>query len=210
MTPGAVSWAVSPRIVFLAVLVSVSTTALAGSQASATVSTGDGPTTVMTAPSADSFRSVRSYPRVAVPVRLRIPSLRVDTPLQGLGRAADQTIEVPTDFGVAGWFADGPRPGQAGPAVILGHADSATGPGVFLRLPELAPGADVQVDRADGSSVDFRVTAVRRVAKAGFPTEEVYGPTLDPSLRLVTCGGQFDRTRSSYHDNVIVYAEPAG
>ena len=134
----------------------------------------------------------------------------VDTPLQRLGRAPDGTVEVPTNFAVAGWFADGPRPGQAGPAVLLGHVDSASGPGVFLRLPELAPGADVRVDRADGGSIDFRVTAVQRVPKANFPTERVYGPTLEPSLRLVTCAGSFDRARRSYRDNVIVYAEPTG
>ena len=103
-----------------------------------------------------------------------------------------------------------PAPGQAGPAVLLGHVDSASGPGVFLRLPELAPGADVRVDRADGSSIDFRVTAVQRVPKASFPTERVYGPTLEPSLRLVTCAGPFDHARRSYRDNVIVYAEPTG
>ena len=161
-------------------------------------------------PAAEAFRSVRSYPAVPPPVRLRIPAVSVDTPLQRLGRAPDGTVEVPTNFAVAGWFADGPRPGQAGPAVLLGHVDSASGPGVFLRLPELAPGAEVWVGRADGSSIDFRVTAVQRVPKANFPTERVYGPTLDPSLRLVTCAGSFDRARRSYRDNVIVYAEPTG
>jgi hypothetical protein len=161
-------------------------------------------------PAAEAFRSVRSYPAVPPPVRLRIPAVSVDSPLQRLGRAADGTVEVPTNFAVAGWFADGPRPGQAGPAVLLGHVDSASGPGVFLRLPELAPGAEVWVDRADGSSIGFRVTAVQRVPKADFPTERVYGPTLEPSLRLVTCAGSFDRARRSYRDNVIVYAEPTG
>ena len=161
-------------------------------------------------PATEAFRSVRSYPAVPPPVRLRIPAVSVDTPLQRLGRAPDGTVEVPASFAVAGWFADGPRPGQAGPAVLLGHVDSASGPGVFLRLPELAPGAEVWVDRADGSSIDFRVTAVQRVPKADFPTERVYGPTLEPSLRLVTCANSFDRARRSYRDNVIVYAEPTG
>ena len=81
------------------------------------------------------FRSVRTYPEVAPPVRLRIPAARIDTPLQRLGRAADRTVEVPADFGVAGWFADGPRPGQAGPAVILGHVDSRSGPASSSRWP---------------------------------------------------------------------------
>jgi len=65
------------------------------------------------------------------------------------------------------------------------------------------------VDGADGSSRAFRVTGVTRVAKAEFPTDLVYLPTLQPALRLVTCGGTFDRTAGSYRDNVIVFADPA-
>jgi hypothetical protein len=79
---------------------------------------------------------------------------------------------------------------------------------VFYRLARLPVGAEVLVDRADGSTVDFRVRSMQHVAKTAFPTDLVYAPTLEPSLRLVTCGGLFDHTRSSYLDNVIVYADP--
>ncbi len=201
--PAAASRAPSRRTVLLAGLGALGTVVLSGSHAAATVDAGG-----RGAPAAEFFRSVRDYPMVAPPVRLRIPALGVDSPLPPLGRAPDRTIEVPVDFGVAGWFADGPRPGQAGPAVILGHVDSDTGPGVFHRLAQLAPGAEVTVQRADGSTVAFRVTDVQRVPKAGFPTQAVYGPSLRPSLRLVTCGGRFDPARRSYDDNVIVYADP--
>ncbi len=155
-----------------------------------------------------SFHSVRSYADVAEPVRLRVPALGIDAPLTHLGVAPDQTIEVPADFAVPGWFDQGPRPGQPGPAVILGHVDSKAGPAVFYRLNQLPVGAVVFVDRADGSTVDFRVRGTQHVAKTAFPTNLVYAPTLEPSLRLVTCGGPFDHTRSSYLDNVIVYADP--
>ena len=77
---------------------------------------------------------------VAEPVRLRIPALGVDSPLLHLGLATDRSIEVPRDYGTAGWFSGGPRPGQPGPAVILGHVDSKAGPGVFYRLAELPVG----------------------------------------------------------------------
>jgi sortase (surface protein transpeptidase) len=161
------------------------------------------------APSSEaSFHSVRSYADVAEPVRLRIPALGIDAPLTHLGVAPDRTIEVPADFAVPGWFDQGPRPGQPGPAVILGHVDSKAGPAVFYRLSRLPVGAVVSVDRADGSTVDFRVRGTQHVAKTAFPTDLVYAPTLEPSLRLVTCGGPFDHTKSSYLDNVIVYADP--
>ena len=156
---------------------------------------------------AEAFRSVRTYPTVAPPVRLRIRDLRVDSPVRRLGLQSDGTVAVPERADVAGWYEHGPRPGQPGPAVILGHVDSRTGPGVFAGLGTVRPGTLVGVDRADGSTVTFRVTGVTRVAKAEFPTDLVYAPSLDATLRLVTCGGTFDRTRGSYRDNVIVFAD---
>ncbi|MEV4703316.1 class F sortase [Actinoplanes sp. NPDC049316] len=158
---------------------------------------------------ADGFRSVRTYPVVAPPVRLRIRALRVDSPLQRLGLRPDGTVEVPARPDVAGWYERGPRPGQPGPAVVLGHVDSRTGPGVFARLRTVRPGTLIGVDRADGSKVTFRVTRVAQTSKTAFPTDLVYAPTLDATLRLVTCGGSFDRDRGSYRDNVIVFADEA-
>ena len=156
----------------------------------------------------DGFRSPRTYPTAALPVRIRIPALHVTSSLQHLGLEDDGTVEVPVRADVAGWYQGGPRPGQPGPAVILGHVDSSrTGPGIFFNLFRLKPGAAVLVDRADGSTVTFRVTKVSQVAKSRFPTDLVYTPTLQSTLRLVTCGGSFDRTLRSYRDNVIVYAE---
>ena len=199
---------VTRRAVLLAGLAAVSTVAVAGSQFVPTAAATTAGSSVAP-PAAATFRSVRTYPQVPPPVRLYIPALHVDTPLQTLGHAADRTIEVPTDYGVAGWFAEGPRPGQSGPAVILGHVDSETGPAVFYRLAGIPPGAEITVRRADGSTVAFRVTGVEHVPKIRFPTAEVYGASLQPSLRLVTCGGRFDRTSGHYDDNVIVYAELA-
>jgi len=199
------------RCAVVVALAASSVAVVAGSQDAAVI--GPGVTRAAAAtplPSTGAVRSVRSYDEVAEPVRLRIPAAGVDTPLVRLRRAADGTVEVPTDFGVAGWFAEGPRPGQIGPAVILGHVDSRAGPAVFFRLKDLRPGAEVVVDRADGSTVTFRVTGALRVPKVEFPTDEVYGPTLEPSLRLVTCGGSFDRAARSYRDNVIVSADPTG
>ena len=163
------------------------------------------PTTTV---AADDFRSVRTYRAVAAPTRLRIPAAGVDTPLERLGRAADRSIALPSRPELAGWFAGGPRPGQPGPAVIIGHVDSDHAPAVFFRLRHLTPGALVTVDRADGTAARFRVTRLEQVAKAEFPTDTVYAPDLEPSLRLITCGGDFDRADRNYLDNVIVFASP--
>jgi Sortase domain len=199
------------RIAFLVVLAPLLATGLAGAQL-AERDTGDArraPAAVAGPLLADAFRSTRTFPAVAAPVKLRVPAVRLASRLQRLGRQGDGTIAVPRSPHVAGWYQEGPRPGQPGPAVIVGHVDSRNGPGVFVNLSRLPRGAIVHVDRADGSTVSFRVTRVSRVAKERFPTDRVYSPTLRPSLQLVTCGGPFDRHRRSYRDNVIVYTVPA-
>jgi hypothetical protein len=160
-------------------------------------------------PSSDpaaGFRSPRRHPTIALPVRLRIPAIGVDTPLERLGLDKQGTVQPPTAWQEAGWFTGSARPGQAGPAVILGHVDSTSGPAVFYRLQLLRPGAAVEVTRADHTTIVFRVAGQQKVAKSQFPTDLVYGPTLEPSLRLVTCGGSFDAKSHHYRDNIIVSA----
>jgi LPXTG-site transpeptidase (sortase) family protein len=144
--------------------------------------------------------------QVSPPVTLTIPSIGVQTSLIHLGLTADGTLQVPQSTAVAGWYTGSPRPGAVGSAVIAGHIDSRTGPGVFFRLSSLRPGDRVYVRRADGTLAVFRVTAVRQFSKDSFPTSAVYGPTPDPEVRLITCGGTFDPQLGSYLSNTIVYA----
>lgn len=140
------------------------------------------------------------------PVRVLIPRIGVDSALVDLGIATDGTLEVPADYQRAGWLDVSPAPGQRGPAVIAGHVDSKTGPAVFYRLHELRVGDAVRVVRADGRQVSFTVDSVQQYAKRQFPTAEVYGPVPGPVLRLITCGGSFDRASGHYLDNVVAYA----
>ena len=143
---------------------------------------------------------------VAVPVRLTIPSIGVATELTRLGVDPTGRLVPPEDFAVAGWFAAGPAPGAVGPAVLAGHVDSRRGPGVFFRLGEVPVDSQVLVTREDGTTVHFTVTRVEQYPKDAFPTAEVYGPTPGAELRLITCGGDFDRGQRSYEDNIVVYA----
>jgi Sortase domain len=158
---------------------------------------------------AEAPRQLTATGPVSPPVRLAIPAIGVATPLVRLGRERDGSMQVPADFARAGWFAEGPSPGQVGPAVIAGHVDSGTGPAVFFRLRELRPGDTVRVELADGAGLRFVVEQARRFPKASFPTAEVFGPAPWAALRLVTCGGDFDRARGSYRDNLVVFARLA-
>jgi len=150
---------------------------------------------------------VPTMPR-ARPVGLAIPSIGVASrSIVELATEADGSLEVPRDYGQPGWFTPGPAPGQLGPAVIAGHVDSEAGPGIFYRLGELRPGATVEVARDDGTTARFVVDKVERYPKNAFPTTAVYGDTTHRSeLRLITCGGAFDRSTGHYVDNVVAYA----
>lgn len=139
------------------------------------------------------------------PQRLSIAPIGVDTTVISTGVLADGTVDVPIDPNIAGWFTGGPQPGEIGPAVIMGHVDSKkSGPGVFWRLRDLAVGADVVV-HGEQRDVHFVVTGSERVPKDSFPTERAYGATPERALRLITCGGSFDRRSGHYRDNVVVY-----
>jgi LPXTG-site transpeptidase (sortase) family protein len=125
-----------------------------------------------------------------------------------VGQNADGTVQVPPldEHNLTGWYRYGPAPGQRGPAVILGHVDSLTGISVFYYLKDLRAGDRVYVTLADGKVATFAVDGVQKVAKDAFPTASIYGKADYPSLRLVTCGGPFDKATGHYVDNIIVYA----
>jgi LPXTG-site transpeptidase (sortase) family protein len=146
----------------------------------------------------------------ALPVRLRIPAIDVDTSIMQLGLQRDGSLEVPPLRGdaPAGWYRDSPTPGETGASVLAGHVDTARdGPAVFFRLRELKTGDPITVRRADGTVATFRVSRVALYAKRDFPTAEVYAPIDRPGLRLITCGGAFDRSEGSYRSNVVVFAD---
>ncbi len=132
------------------------------------------------------------------PVNLSVPDIGLSQELLGLGISADGTLEVPEDYDAVGWYADGFAPGDPGPAIMVGHVDSTEGPAVFYEVSRLVPGARIEVARADGSVVTFVVDRVQSYPKSEFPTEEVYGSTGVPELRLITCGGEFDYEARSY------------
>lgn len=204
-------------------------TADAGGGSSATVSTA----TTGASPRADAPPATRAVPaasRTAVsvpaptrpaaagevedeapaPVAVHIPALGVRSPTLAMGLEDDGRLEVPRDAADAGWWSGGVRPGERGPAVVVGHVDSRSGPGVFVGLTELRRDDVVLIERDDGSLAHFAVRGREQHPKAAFPTDRVYGDTSDARLRLITCGGAFDADARSYVDNVIVDLELLG
>ncbi|MFI7410281.1 class F sortase [Streptomyces sp. NPDC049627] len=145
------------------------------------------------------------------PDRIRIPAIRVDAPLMGLGLTRTGSLDVPPAErkNLAGWYEAGTTPGETGTAIVAGHVDNADGPAVFYRLGALKKGSTIEVDRRDGGTALFTVDAVEVYAAKTFPDEKVYGTAPRPELRVITCGGGYSRT-TGYQGNVVVFAHLTG
>ncbi|GAA3150813.1 hypothetical protein GCM10010466_47400 [Planomonospora alba] len=193
-------------------------TATASAEPGASASSGSGadesPAAEATAPAAGKPAFAAAEPLAAAePVAIDIPAIGVKgAPIDPVGLNADQTVEVPplNRPELVGWYKHRPTPGEAGPAVLLGHVDAYGEPAVFARAHALAPGDTIKVRRADGRTAVFAVDELERVDKDAFPTDKVYGETSAAELRLITCGGAFDEATGHYEDNVIVYAHLVG
>lgn len=176
--------------------------------ATAAPTTAPGPTTAApTTPDPPATNRIGPFLPASAPNRIEIPSIGVaSTSFVDLGIAADGSITVPGSADEVGFYTGGPTPGQLGPAVLAAHVDSKQGPGIFYRLGAVKVGDVVKVGRADGSTTTFRVDKVATYPKDHFPTEEVYrGDFTRSEIRLVTCGGPFDKVKH-YLDNVVVFA----
>ncbi|MGC5033133.1 class F sortase [Micromonospora sp. DT229] len=142
------------------------------------------------------------------PVGIEINKIDLAAPVHNVGVAPDGSIAAPTAERAqeAGWYDQGPSPGQYGPAVIVGHVDTSTGPAVFQDLRQLRTGDQVEVARTDGRVAVFEVDRVGRYDKEALPADEVFGDFSRPQLRLITCGGRWVGGSTGYADNVIVFA----
>lgn len=143
----------------------------------------------------------------SMPTRLIIPKISVDTSFIDITKKKDGTIEVPSDPFKVGWYDRGPTPGELGPAVVVGHVDRPGGTAIFWRLREMVKGDTFLIERADGSTAKFKVTSVKQFSQSNFPTEDVYGNIDHAGIRLITCGGTFNRSTQKYSHNTVVYGQ---
>ncbi|MFI1438029.1 class F sortase [Streptomyces fructofermentans] len=169
-------------------------------------------------PSASQARSDGGPDRPAAPAlppsppdRVRIPSIRVDAPLMGLGLTPQGSLDVPPAArkNLAGWYEAGTTPGERGTAIVAGHVDNAEGPAVFYRLGALRRDSTIEVARRDGTVALFTVDAVEVYDAGDFPDEKVYGAARRPELRVITCGGGYSAA-TGYRGNVVVFAHLTG
>lgn len=146
---------------------------------------------------------------LVLPVRVSIAGTDIDGPVVPTGvDASTGELAVYPDARVVGWYSYGPRPGESGSAVLASHLDWKGRPGVFVHLANVEPGQVVTIAFSDGSARSFRVVAREVIDKGALPTTDVFARTGPPQLRLITCGGSYDRATHHYRSNVVITAVP--
>ena len=167
---------------------------------------------------------------VAVPLRLRIPSIGLDVAVIGVGLTPGIVMDAP--FGPpddpvwqeAFWYRGSAVPGARSTALIAGHIDDPLGrPGTFAHIDRLVVGAVIIVhDTRNGLDVRFAVTGSH-----SYPLDETTdpavltqmygagpvaggGPTRSADglahLTLVTCAGVFDHSIETHDRRLVVTA----
>jgi hypothetical protein len=154
-------------------------------------------------PTVDDLRNGRG----ARPIHVSVRAVGLEADVIPIGLDGNRAIAVPERADIAGWWSGGYAAGENGPTVLVGHYDSKVAPGIFEELKNVGVGARIIVEQSDGSIHLYDVVRVEKIAKSAFPTEAVYGRTPASTLRLITCGGEFDNATRHYVDNTIVYAD---
>jgi hypothetical protein len=172
------------------------------------------PKVVSTAPPSPAAPIVAEGPLLArsEPATVDIAEIGLHAPVTAVGLDAVGAVQVPPadQDRRAGWYNQGPTPGELGPAVLVGHLDSVSGPAVFYDVGTVRAGSTVEIRRADQSTAVFTVDTVERFTKTDFPTQRVYGDLNRAELRLITCGGDYDPGRGGYQDNTVLFAHLTG
>ncbi|MEV0091771.1 class F sortase [Streptomyces sp. NPDC050738] len=148
--------------------------------------------------------------RGAKPQRVDIPSVGITAPVMARGLDASGGVDPPpfASPGTVGWYDEGTRPGASGPALLVGHVDTRDKRAVFYGLSSARPGEKVRVTGVDGTVAEFTIDDVQVVQRDHFDPQKVYGAHKRgrAELRLITCGGTYDREEEAYSANVVVSA----
>ncbi|MDB5187545.1 MAG: hypothetical protein JWO50_65 [Candidatus Kaiserbacteria bacterium] len=145
----------------------------------------------------------------ALPQRLRIPSLGIDTTIESVGINKNGNMKVPSTYQTVAWYNKGTVPGQIGAAVIIGHLDNGLGlDAVFAHLKDLKPNDRIVVQDADNIEHSFVVTKLETYAYDAAPLNQIFlGENGQRELNLITCSGSWIPNEHNYSDRLVVYTK---
>jgi LPXTG-site transpeptidase (sortase) family protein len=146
------------------------------------------------------------------PVRLIIPAISIDAPIEGVGTQSNADLATPTQnpWQDVGWYNQGPQPGERGSAVIDGHLDRPGGfPAVFWHLRDLHVGDEVLVKNTSGKALRFQVTRIELYPSQDAPIQDIFGNWGGTYLNLITCAGDWIPSQHQTNLRLVVYTSLA-
>ena len=146
--------------------------------------------------------------RPAMPTRLMIPAINVDTILERVGLTSKGAVDIPKNQDNAAWFELGSRPGENGVAIITGHYGwKDNKPSAFDNLYKLHVGDKLLVENENGTTTIFVVRETRRYSPDADASDVFVSEDGGPHLNLITCEGDWNKTTKSYSKRLVVFAD---
>jgi sortase (surface protein transpeptidase) len=162
------------------------------------------------APTPKLVPTATSIPESAYPVRLTIPVIGVNAPIEKVGIQSNGEMGTPVQnkWNGIGWFVAGTLPGQQGSTVMDGHLDDDHGaPAVFWNLSKLHTGDSVTVTDGSGKALQFHVTHTAAYPYDKAPLQEIFGNGGGKYLNLITCAGSWSYDQNQFRQRLVVYTE---
>lgn len=144
-----------------------------------------------------------------IPLRLKIPKIKVDSTLESVGLTVKGEVGIPKGPISAAWFNLSPRPGNNGNAVITGHYGVWKGglPTVFNNLYKLNKGDKIYVKDDKGATTTFVVRELRTYDLKTNASEVFISKDGKAHLNLITCEGIWNKKSKSYSQRLVVFTD---
>jgi len=153
-------------------------------------------------------KSNQAAVKSGLPVRLEIPSIKVNATVLSVGLTSDGAMDSPVGPAPAGWYMLGPKPGEVGNAVIDGHSGWKGGiPAVFDDLYKVKIGDKVYVKDDKGATITFVVREVKIYNPNADATNVFISTDGKSHLNLITCTGFWNKILKSHSDRLVVFTD---
>lgn len=145
---------------------------------------------------------------VSLPVRLKIPQIKVDAAIEYLGLTDNGEMATTKDPGTVAWYEQGQRPGEVGSAVIAGHFGWKNNlPASFDHLNKLQKGDSIYIVDDKGATISFKVRMLRIFSKTDDAKTVFSSVDGIAHLNLITCEGVWDNASHSYSGRLVAFSD---
>jgi len=155
----------------------------------------------------ESTASSTVQAEITSPVRLKIPTIEIDTIIEHVGLTSDGAMGVPKNNNNVAWYNLGPLPGTEGSAVIAGHLDGKNGQkAVFYNLKKLKKGDQIFIEDSQKKIITFVVKEIRIYDSETF-APEIFTSSQGKHLNLITCSGNWNKYQKKYTQRLVVFTD---